>query len=160
MEEGGGEEDYPELLSDFEPSTTPKKSDFKLRLTTSLRTLPPNTAKLLYCGCGYLCHRKGLLWMTQMLMEPPLINSHPWAWSNWQSMPQPWEMLWTTVLKEMVKGKWQEEGGRKTSTTPRATSSISHPESGTYSTTTATPSAFRPEWGTRQPSAEEAWATN
>jgi hypothetical protein len=30
--EGGEEEDYPELLSDFEPS---KKSDFKRRLPTS-----------------------------------------------------------------------------------------------------------------------------
>ncbi len=54
--EGGEEEDYPELLSDFEPSNPPKKSDFKRRLPTSLQTLPPNTAKLLYCGCGYLCH--------------------------------------------------------------------------------------------------------
>ncbi len=42
--EGGEEEDYPKLLADFEPSTPPKKSDFKQRLPTSLLAL--NIARL------------------------------------------------------------------------------------------------------------------
>ncbi len=65
MEEGEVEEDYPELVSDFEPSTPPKKSDFKQRLPTSLQTLPPNNAKLLYCGCRYLSAiiKAAILWL-------------------------------------------------------------------------------------------------